>query len=88
MRIGGVYSFKGGEAVMTTRYPDELAEVQHVIHSVDANLYKTKISYEKTKIGRVLYHPKSLNIGYRAAFAARVAHPPRVLRLSGWLLHT
>lgn len=29
---------------MTTLYPAELAEVQQVIHSVDANLYKTKTS--------------------------------------------
>jgi len=78
VRIAGVYSFKGGEAVMTTRYPAELTEVQQVIHAVDANLYKTKTSYEKTKSGRILFHPKSLNIGYRAAFTAREWRTHRV----------
>lgn len=68
MKIGGIYSFNGGEEVVTRDYADELAQVRAVIRGVDANLYKTKASFEKTMSGRMLYHPKSLNIAYRLAF--------------------
>jgi hypothetical protein len=69
MRIGGIYSFNGGREAMTSRYPVELAEVEAVIQSVDANLFKTKISLEMTMPGRTLFHPRSLYSAYRAAFA-------------------
>lgn len=78
MRIGGIYSFNGGEETVTARYPIELAEIHNVIHSVDANLYKTKTGLEKTKRGRTLYHPKSLNRAYRQEFTQRQWQPHRV----------
>lgn len=78
MRIGGVYSFNGGEEAITTRYPAELEEVQSVIRGVDANLYKTKTSHEKTMPGRMLFHPKSLNKGFSDSFALFNWHSHRV----------
>ncbi len=78
MRIGGIYSFNGGEEAVITRYPVELEEVHNVIRSVDANLYKTKTSLEKTMPGRTLFHPKSLNLAFQDAFAEQRWHTHRV----------
>lgn len=68
MKVGGRYSFNGGEEAMMRRYPDELEQVLQVIRSVDASVLKTKISHEKTMPGRPLFHPKSLNLAYREVF--------------------
>lgn len=70
MKVGGLYSFNGGVEVITAQYADELAEVYGVIAAVDATLYKTKTSFEKTMSGRTLYHPASLNRAYSERFLA------------------
>ncbi len=70
MIVGGVYSFNRGAEVVAANYADSLAEVYRVIDSVDAALFKTKVSSEKTMPGRLLYYPKSLNVAFRAHFAA------------------
>jgi hypothetical protein len=69
MRIGGIYSFNRGHEVISSRYPGELDEVRNVIASIDAQLFKTKTSYEKTMAGRTLFHPRSLNNAYKTAFS-------------------
>ena len=68
MRIGGVYSFNGGAEIVTANYAAALAEVNDVIAGVDAQLFKTKTSFEKTMPGRSLYHPLSLNHAFRERF--------------------
>ena len=70
MRIGGVYSFNGGAEIVAANYAGALAEVHDVIAGVDAQLFKTKTSFEKTMSGRALYHPKSLNFAFSERFAA------------------
>lgn len=70
MRIAGRYSFKGGREAVTERYPALLAEVEDAIRSVDAATHKTKASKEKTKQGRVLYSPGSMNRAFKKTFAA------------------
>jgi len=79
MRIGGIYSFNGGEEAITTRYRTELDEVYSTIGSIDAELYRTKVSREKTKPGRLLYSPRGLNQAYRQAFDERRWYNHRVL---------
>lgn len=69
MKVGGRYSFNGGEVALARQYPAELEQVFQVIHSVDASILKTKISHEKTMPGKSLFHPKSLNLAYRRLFA-------------------
>lgn len=69
MRIGGIYSFNRGYEVISSQYPGELDEIKRVIASVDARLYKTKTSREKTMAGRVLFDPRSLNRAYKTAFS-------------------
>lgn len=78
MRVGGIYSFNGGAEIITELYQAELDEVHGVIQSVDANLYRTKPSFEKTKTGRILFQPKSLNLSYRQAFTERRWHTHRI----------
>ncbi len=61
MRIAAQYSFKNGLDEINARHPHLLAEVKDAIRAVDAALYKTKLSREKTKAGRMLYSPVALN---------------------------
>jgi hypothetical protein len=55
---------------VTAYYSAELTQIYSVIANVEAELYKTKTSFEKTKTGRSLYHPVSLNVAYKERFAA------------------
>lgn len=78
MKVGGIYSFNGGAEALAERYPAELGEVHSIIRSVDANLHRTKTSFEKTMPGRILFQPKSLNSDYRQGFAERRWHTHRI----------
>ncbi len=69
MRIGGVYSFNKGAEIVAANYATALAEVKDVIAGVDIQLFKTKASLEKTKSGRLLYHPASVNLAFRERFS-------------------
>ena len=71
MMIVGIYSFKNGQKVIEKDYAQELREVQEIIHSIDSEICKTKISKEKTMPGRLLYQPSKLNKSFRSAFVAR-----------------
>lgn len=68
MRIGGIYSFNGGAEVMEERFSVQLTEINSVIASVDANLYKDKISAEKTTPGKHLFRPRTLNSAFTRGF--------------------
>jgi len=65
MRIAAQYSFKNGLDEITKRYSSLLMEVKDAIGAVDASRHKTKLSQEKTKIGRMLYSPVSLNKAFQ-----------------------
>ncbi len=65
MRLAAQYSFKNGLDEVTKRYPHLLAEVKEAITVVDASKAKTKLSKEKTKVGRVLYSPVALNKAFQ-----------------------
>jgi len=65
MRIAAQYSFKNGLDEITKRYSSLLMEVKDAIGAVDASRHKTKLSKEKTKIGRMLYSPVSLNKAFQ-----------------------
>jgi len=71
MRIVGTYSFNRGQEVMQSAYEQELQEVRDVVSLVDSSLYKTKQSKEKTMVGRMLYHPSSLNLAFKEQFGKR-----------------
>src|SRR3990167_9144285 len=69
MKIVGLYSFKGGEKVVKTKYPHLLKEVREAISGVDAYKHRTKTSKEKTMPGRMLYNPRSLNTAFKGEFS-------------------
>jgi Restriction endonuclease BglII len=65
LRFAAQYSFKNGLDEITKRYPHLLAEVKKAITAVDASKAKTKLSREKTKVGRMLYSPIVLNKAFQ-----------------------
>jgi hypothetical protein len=78
MIIAGTYSFNGGREIVESKYASELREVEQVITLVDSVKYKTKASREKTKTGRTLYSPLSLNKAFKIEFEKRDWHTHRV----------
>ena len=68
MRIVGLYSSKGGEKAVNSKYPHLIQEVRQAVAAVDAKQHRTKSSKEKTMPGKMLYSPKSLNKVFKAEF--------------------
>jgi hypothetical protein len=69
MRIVETYSHLNGLEFLMVHKPELWSEIQDVVASIDARSYKTKVSKEKTKIGRLLYAPVELNKAMNEAFA-------------------
>ncbi|PLS67639.1 MAG: restriction endonuclease [Cyanobacteria bacterium M5B4] len=61
MIIAGRYSFNRGDEVVQKEYAGLLREVEEAIWRVNAESHRTKASQEKTKRGKWLYSPTSLN---------------------------
>jgi len=59
--IVATYSHKHGREFIGERHSSELTEIYDVIESVQADRFKTKISKEKTMVGRELYSPIEMN---------------------------
>ena len=68
MNIISTYSFNNGENILNKNYKTELNEIYNVINNVNAELYKTKKSKEKTMKGKILYSPKELNSAFKQEF--------------------
>jgi hypothetical protein len=68
VRIAATYSYKNGEVVIKAEYPQYLAEITTIIQTIDASLYRTKQSKEKTMPGRMLYNPRALNAAFKEQF--------------------
>lgn len=71
MRIAAQYSFKNGLDEITQRCPHLLAEIKDAIKAVDASQHKIKLSREKTKTGRMLYSPVSLNKAFEGELSPK-----------------
>ncbi len=71
MIVGGIYSFNAGRTVIERDYADALSEVYAAIETIDASLYKTKVSREKTMLDRVLYRPSALNKAFKRELSTR-----------------
>jgi len=78
MIVAGRYSFKGGEGVVSERYPALVQEIEDVIRAVEADQHRKKRSKEKTMPGRMLFSPKRLNAAFSKGFLARGWKPVRV----------
>ena len=70
MRIVERYSHLNGEEYLLVHRPSLWQEVLDVIDSVDAEACKDKVSQEKSRQGRILYSPKSMNKAIAMGFEA------------------
>lgn len=61
MKIVAEFDFNGGKALIESRFANELAELKRAISQVDASIYMTKESKEKTMLGKMLYSPVGIN---------------------------
>jgi len=71
LRIAGIYSFKRGKEQVEKKYPALLKEIKSVIAAVSAETHRTKVSEEKTMMGKMLYDPTALNKTIKADFFRR-----------------
>lgn len=71
-----MYDFNGGKQRIKEQYSIEFQEIKTIIASIDAPLYKTKYSNEKTMMGQRLFAPKEINEAFKKAFEN-----------AGWLKH-
>lgn len=69
MKIVATYDFNGGKAAVQQKYAAEFAQIQAIINAIDASLYKTKESTEKTMMGKILFSPMELNKAFKREFA-------------------
>jgi hypothetical protein len=68
MKIVYEYSHLGGAEILQVHYPEYLREIYTVIDKVKAK--RTKISKEKTMVGKDLYSPTDMNKQFKTAFQA------------------
>jgi hypothetical protein len=71
MKIAEKYSHLNGEEYLIVHHDDIYGEIKDVIHTVNAEALKTKVSDEKTKKGKLLYNPGELNREFRRLFRKR-----------------
>ncbi|MGB9593180.1 MAG: BglII/BstYI family type II restriction endonuclease [Anaerolineae bacterium] len=69
MRVVYEYSHLGGAEILKVRYPDCDREIYEVIASIAAR--RTKVSREKTMLGRELFDPADMNRQFKRAFRDR-----------------
>jgi hypothetical protein len=76
MKIVAQYDFNGGKHRVLTQYPEEFAQIEQAINSVDTAKFKTKVSKEKTMMGKKIYSPVDINDDFK-----KQLHP------FGWINH-
>lgn len=70
MKIAKKYSHLNGEEWLLVHEKDTYQEIIDVIHAIDAEKCRTKISKEKQMKGRSLFSPKALNAEFDKPFSA------------------
>lgn len=71
MRIVQTYSHLNGLEYLLVHKRHLWEEVQRVVALVDGNACRTKVSKEKTMVGKVLYSPIDMNKAFSALLASR-----------------
>jgi len=71
MRIVETYSHLNGLEYLCYRHPDIWDELTKIIGLVDAESCRTKISKEKTKMGKVLFSPVDMNKAFKDLLEAQ-----------------
>lgn len=77
MKVAQKYSHLNGEEYLIVHHQKEYDEIINAIKSVDASRHKTKVSEEKTRKGKLIYNPITLNNAFKVQFKA-----------SGWRART
>ena len=75
MRVVYEYSHLGGAEILQVHYAKQLQDIYRIIEEVSAN--RTKVSREKTMLGKALYSPQDMNRQFKKAFKARGYHELR-----------
>ncbi len=68
MKIGAEYSHLNGIEYLKVHKPNLWTEVKDVISQVDAAACKTKVSKEKSKLGKLIYSPQAINTEFEFGF--------------------
>ena len=71
MKIEARYSHLNGEEYLLVHRKKLWEEIQDVIAGVDASSCRTKVSKEKTMLGRLLYSPSDMNRAFKNGLEAR-----------------
>ncbi len=82
MKIIETYSHLNGLEFLLVHKPELWDEIQKVVSKVDARSCKTKISKEKTMVGRILFSPKDLNREFKKLLTK---HGWQESRVSYWV---
>lgn len=83
MRMVAQYSHLNGLESLLVHRPKFWKEIQTAIRNVDAAACRTKISKEKTKMGKTLYSPKAMNKAMETEFAKNTGWQSR--RTAYWV---
>lgn len=71
MKIAKKYSHLNGEEYLIVHHKALYSEIMEVLKNVNADKFRTKISKEKTKIGKKLYSPVEINKAIHSQFQTR-----------------
>lgn len=71
MIVAGRFSFNNGEDAVNSKYPHLLEEIEEAIGGIDAEEHRTKVSTEKTMMGRMLFSPSSLNRAFKNSLSRK-----------------
>lgn len=71
MKIAQEYSHLNGKEYLLVHHKKTLKEIYDVIKIIDADKHKTKESKEKTKKGKFVYSPSSLNGVFKELLTAK-----------------
>ncbi|PSR00904.1 MAG: restriction endonuclease [Bacteroidetes bacterium SW_11_45_7] len=71
MKIAKTYSHLNGEEFLLVHFPNLYDEIKEVIHSIEADNYRTKVSREKQNKGNQLLSPIELNKAFETEFHER-----------------
>jgi hypothetical protein len=77
MKISEIYSHLNGHEHILVHKPEIWNEIEEVVNLVDAGQWKVKVSKEKTKLGKDLYDPRSLNTAFKQELEKREWHESR-----------
>lgn len=68
MKIAQKYSHLNGEEYLLIHHKKLLREIYEVVGLIDAKRHKTKVSKEKSKAGKFVYNPGTLNAEFKSLF--------------------